>query len=170
MFACELILDALASDVAVLFEGEEGKVAEEVVLALRELEVLVDLLHSGVGHLFVLLQDLGDPFDDVQTSRIDLFFLHLSQTIFRHEPQRRILLCLLLKDLESKAPLTLFFLLLLLHYPLHRLLQNTAILYQPSFTLFCSSDGNSPFSILSNVSSIKDRLSGLFRSTISYLF
>lgn len=37
MFACEFVLDVLASDVAVLVEGEEGKVAKEVVLALCEL-------------------------------------------------------------------------------------------------------------------------------------
>ena len=65
MLAGELILNVLVGEIAVLSEGEEGEVAEEVVLALRELEVLVDLLHSCVTHLLIGLQDLGDSLDHV---------------------------------------------------------------------------------------------------------
>lgn len=64
MLAGKLILHALIVAIAVFFEGEEGQVAEEVVLALRKLEVLVDLLHSCVRHLLAVMQDLGDSLDD----------------------------------------------------------------------------------------------------------
>lgn len=37
VFACEFVLNVLANDVTVLVEGEEGKKAKEVVLALCKL-------------------------------------------------------------------------------------------------------------------------------------
>lgn len=131
MLADKLIFDVLIGAVAIFFEGEEGQVAEEVVLALRELEVLVDLLHSCVWHLLAFMQDLGDSLDDVQTCWVELFLLELLKPVFRHKPQRCVHLCLLLKDLKSKPLLTLFLSLLLLHYLLHSFLQNTTILYHP---------------------------------------